>query len=104
MLVSYELDTMLFLLQNMFSFRFSLLHLWVYVYGLSLISFVLNTCVNMPHHSSVNCVRFRPRHLPGDDSTPVAVTSCVDGNFKLWSLSVDSHVVGQFSDLMYVYM
>jgi len=60
-----------------------------------LLSFVLNTCVNMPHQSTVNRVLFRPCRLPGDSHTSVAVTSCVDGNFKLWSLSADSSVLGQ---------
>jgi len=61
-----------------------------------MLSFVLNTCVNMPHQATVSRVMFRPRRLPGDSHEPVAVTSCVDGNFKLWSLSADSNVLGQF--------
>jgi len=62
-----------------------------------LLSFVLNTCVNTPHQATVNRVIFRPHRLPSDDQMPVAVTSCVDGNFKLWSLSIDTDVLGQFS-------
>jgi len=64
--------------------------------GVMLLSFVLNTCVNMPHRATVSRVIFRPRCLPGDNQMPIAVTSCVDGNFKLWSFSIDSDVLGQF--------
>lgn len=53
-------------------------------------SFVLNTCVNMPHQSTVNRVMFSPHRLPSSDQMPVAVTSCIDGNFKLWSLSINT--------------
>jgi len=35
---------------------------------------------------------------------PVAVTSCVDGNFKLWSLSVDGEVSGLFTVLMVMHV
>ena len=65
------------------------------VSGVFLTSFVLNTCVNLPHQAHVTRVVFRPRRLPSDDEMPVAVTSCVDGNFKLWSLSADIDVLGE---------
>ena len=57
-------------------------------------SFVLNTCVNMPHQDAVNRVILR--RVLSEDQMPMAVTSCIDGNFKLWSLSVNTEVSGQF--------
>jgi len=68
------------------------------------ISFVLNTCVNTPHQATVSCVIFRPSRTPSEDQMPVAVTSCVDGNFKLWSLCVDSEVSGLFTLLMVMHV
>lgn len=66
----------------------------MYVCVLLLFSFVLNTCVNTPHQARVTRVMFRPL---SDSQLPVAVTSCVDGNFKLWSLSSETDVTGQSS-------
>ena len=76
----------------------------VYLRYVNVLSFVLNTCVNLLHQAAVSCVIFRPSRVPSDDQMPVAVTSCVDGNFKLWSLSADGEVSGLSSVLMVIHV
>ncbi|XP_043229163.1 WD repeat-containing protein 75-like [Amphibalanus amphitrite] len=55
-------------------------------------SFVLNTCVEDPHESSVTALEFQP----GDAAkvAPLAVTTGTDGAIKYWSLVDDSDIYG----------
>ncbi|XP_077978936.1 WD repeat-containing protein 75-like [Glandiceps talaboti] len=54
-------------------------------------SFVLNTCVELPHQDKVNALCMKPYNNKVD-CTPMAVTASQDGKFKLWTLVDDSDI------------
>ena len=53
-------------------------------------SYMLNTCVDLPHEQPVTALAFRPP-LSGNDN-PMAVTASSDGRFKLWTLADDTDI------------
>lgn len=57
-----------------------MLHLKFWSYSKDSQIFTLNTNVRLPHYQRVTALKFRPKGYP------MAVTSCPDGKFKLWTL------------------
>ncbi len=57
--------------------------------------YVLNTSVDCPHIDLVCSLKFRPE--PVNDPAPMAVTTSLDGKFKLWKLVDDTDIYSKFS-------
>ena len=54
----------------------------------------MNTTVEFPHTGKVTTLKFR---ATGRDGSVMAVTTCKDGKFKLWSLVDDTDIYSEYN-------
>lgn len=65
----------------------------------SFCSYALNTCVDPPHEAQVVSVHFQPQGGQQQDRKLLAMTASTDGKFKIWSLTEEKAVGGEYNSL-----